>query len=258
MTETNGTEPEEKSYDLFWLEAPGPHGLIAVLHADEEGLFFSLYRPDVEKIVAASRINDLDVAHDQLFPAQLIWSDDGTLCCAVIGGKARMIADATGPKFVSIGPDAQHWRSKFSSLLEEPEFRQARGRYWRSFVVDPAHDVADPELDVSRSELIVYLRGPSGQFAVFEDDGNTGYLHVHNSATKRIEKHVHLYDRSNVPVVRPEDVSVHWSADQTKCACVIFGEFRGIIDLEKNLEGRVWMQNPGTPGIADEAWLSGF
>jgi hypothetical protein len=49
-----------------------------------------------------------------------------------------------------------------------------------------------------------------------------------------------------------------WSDSGLKCGVVIWGKMRGIIDLTKDLPGRVWLTGINTPGIDDPEWLSGF
>ena len=49
-----------------------------------------------------------------------------------------------------------------------------------------------------------------------------------------------------------------WSEDGTKCGVAIWDKMRGIIDVASDREGRVWLENRDTPGIADREWLKGF
>jgi hypothetical protein len=100
--------------------------------------------------------------------------------------------------------------------------------------------------------------GPAGLVGVFEDDGETGYLYVYEPKTRKILRHLHLYDRSANVNVKVEDVRVEWSKDLNKCGVVIWDKMRGIIDLEQQREGRVWIEDRNTPGIADCNWLKGF
>lgn len=108
------------------------------------------------------------------------------------------------------------------------------------------------------SDFIVDNMRPDGTAAVFEDDGETGYLYIYRPETGEILQHLHLYDRSKDVNVTPSDVRVLWSADSNKCGAFIWGKMRGIIDLKSKKEGRVWLENRETPGIADPNWLSGF
>jgi hypothetical protein len=105
--------------------------------------------------------------------------------------------------------------------------------------------------------FIVDTPGPAGVYGVFEDDGETGYLYIYNQ-DMGIVRHLHLYDRSPDILVQPEDVRVIWSRDLGKCAAVIWDQYRGIIDLANEREGRVWLTDRQTPGIADAEWLEGF
>jgi hypothetical protein len=58
--------------------------------------------------------------------------------------------------------------------------------------------------------------------------------------------------------VVPEDVRVVWSQDLQKCGVIIWNQFRGVIDLANDREGRVWLEDRNTPGIGDAMWLDGF
>ena len=71
-------------------------------------------------------------------------------------------------------------------------------------------------------------------------------------------KHLHIYDRNAQLRVPADEVDVLWSTDESKCAVVIWGQVRGIIDLRSNKEGRVLLKSPSTPGVSDPTWLKGF
>ncbi len=100
--------------------------------------------------------------------------------------------------------------------------------------------------------------GPEGVFAVFEDDGETGYLYVYEPGGKEISRHLHIYDRSPRLLIEDRDVQVLWSTDGSKCGVLIWNKMRGIIDLVSGKEGRVWLEDRDTPGVADAEWLEGF
>lgn len=106
--------------------------------------------------------------------------------------------------------------------------------------------------------FIVDKEGPPGVFAVFEDDGETGYLYVYEPEKNGITRHLHVYDRSPQLTVSEADVSVLWSEGNTKVGVVIRNAIRAIIDLENAREDRVWMQSDASPGIADAEWPAGF
>jgi hypothetical protein len=101
-------------------------------------------------------------------------------------------------------------------------------------------------------------QGPPGLFGVFEDDGETGYLYLYEPGGREVFRHVHVYDRTPDLPIKPTDVSVIWSEDLTKCGVMIWNQIRGIIDLQGGREGRVWLENRDTPGIAESEWLRGF
>ncbi len=110
----------------------------------------------------------------------------------------------------------------------------------------------------AENSFVVEQPGPSGIFGVFEDDGETGYLYLYEPDGREVFRHLHIYDRTADVQVAESDVSVIWSEDHTKVGVIIWGKMRGIIDLSKPREGRVWLENRTTPGIGDESWLEGF
>jgi len=109
--------------------------------------------------------------------------------------------------------------------------------------------------------FIVDKEGPQGLFAVFEDDGETGFLYVYDPSKEennKIIKHVQIYNASKKLKLKEEDVIVTWSNDGDKCGVIILGGLRGIIDLKNNREGRIFMEERDKKTISDKEWLSGF
>jgi hypothetical protein len=107
-------------------------------------------------------------------------------------------------------------------------------------------------------EFIVEQAGPSGLFCVFEDDGETGYLYLYQPDDRGVIKHLQIYDSSKRLMVDERDVEVIWSADGKKCGVVIWDGIRGIIDLDRNKEGRAKLESRETPPITDPEWLKGL
>jgi hypothetical protein len=75
--------------------------------------------------------------------------------------------------------------------------------------------------------------GPSGLFAVFEDDGETGYLYLYEPEGRGIFQHLHIYNRTSELNIEEQDVQVGWSEDQTTCKAWIRGKLCGTIDLSR-------------------------
>jgi hypothetical protein len=158
------------------------------------------------------------------------------------------------------GVSDPEWLSGFENSLDQYLFIRSRQSYWRMIFKqhDPhAQPRAKVELPVG-TNFILYAKGKDNKFAVFEDDGTTGYLYLYHPVQHRVIRHLHLYDRSSSVEVYPEDVRVLWSSDMCKCGVVIWNKIRGIIDLSQEREGRVWLENRNTPGIGDRDWLNGF
>ena len=76
--------------------------------------------------------------------------------------------------------------------------------------------------------------GHEHKAAVFEDEGDTGYLYVYDTRDDNVVRYLHIYDRTSQTDTLPQDVQVAWSANEQKCGVVIWGKMRGIIDLNKN------------------------
>ena len=112
--------------------------------------------------------------------------------------------------------------------------------------------------DVNEEGFIVEAVGSGDLFAVFEDDGETGYLYVYEPNGRGIMNHLRVYVRSATVDVEEEDVAVEWSRDFSKCGVRIWGKLRGIINVQTKKEGRVLLEDRNTPGIGDPSWLDGF
>jgi len=93
--------------------------------------------------------------------------------------------------------------------------------------------------------------------AVFEDDGQTGYLYVYDSASEKITTDLHVYDRSPSLMVNEGDVFVTWTTDFSRCGVVIWGEMMGVIDVKTGQGWSARMQSRESIGL-DGAVIEGF
>lgn len=62
--------------------------------------------------------------------------------------------------------------------------------------------------------------GPGNLSAIFEDDGETGYLYLYREGApsgQGILNAVHVYDREQCPTVTITDIQLGWNAGQTAC-----------------------------------------
>jgi len=100
--------------------------------------------------------------------------------------------------------------------------------------------------------------GPKGLFAVFEDDGETGYLYLYEPNGRGVISHLRIYVRSPEVNVAEKDVSVEWSEGFTKYGVRIWGKFRGIVDVCSSRDVRILLEGKHTLGISDSSWLDGF
>jgi hypothetical protein len=147
----------------------------------------------------------------------------------------------------------------FENYLDEGQFRQARGRYWRAVARQYEPDLrSESDLPPLETKFVLYDKGIGTRVCVFEDEGDTGYLYLYDSAERKVLRHLHVYDHPSTLGVSAQDVDVVWSEDYAKCGVIIWGKMRGIIDLKSGQEGRVKLESRDTPGIDDKKWLNGF
>lgn len=251
----------------IWLESPGRDGLFAIFQEEEGAGYLFVYKPETKEVLAQIRIYEggpgLSIHENDL---QVIWSADYRSCGVAVWGQMRGIINLADGKEKSMplqnrsdtGITDPDWLQGFSMPSDSNRFIRARQRYWKKMVTNESVDQSADEEVPTITGFIRYEKGPDDCFAVFEDEGETGYLYLYNSANDAISSHLHLYDRSAKVDIGPEDVQVVWSDDLSKCGVVIWGKMRGIIDLKNGREGRVWLQDRNTPGIGDRDWLTGF
>ena len=110
----------------------------------------------------------------------------------------------------------------------------------------------------SPSGFVIETAGLAGVFAIFEDDGETGYLYLYEPGGREVFQHLHIYDRTPNLHVKDEDVRIFWSQDFSKVGALIWGKMLGIVNLTTGQERRVWLESRDTPGIVDAEWLRGF
>jgi hypothetical protein len=252
------------------LETQGPDGLFAVFQEDEGEGFFFAYKPETQGVLAQIRIYESGLKPSvRESDVQLMWSSDWTKCGIAVWGQMRGVINiATGEETCAplegdrrgiIDPE---WLKGFEkSYLDQYLFVRSRQRYWKERVKEqePATVQVRPEDETPpETNFIVYAIGAEEQAAVFEDEGETGYLYLYSLREQTVVRYLHIYDRSKRVAVTREDVQVMWSEDGTKCGVAIWDKMRGIIDVALDREGRVWLENRDTPGIGDREWLKGF
>jgi hypothetical protein len=244
------------------IELEGPKGIFGVFDEDDGAGYFCIYDANEGAVLSqvclyesapSPPISDGDV--------RLMWSSDQVKCGIVIWGRMRGVLEFGTGKEVCLkisgrespaitDPDVLNG---FADYLDSDEFIRARQRYWKERVREQYPGAPPPE-----TNFIVYEHGFDKTFGVFEDDGECGYLYLYSSLERTIARFLHVYDRSEELDVLKDDVAVLWSEDRGKCGVKIWGKMRGIIDLVKDTEGRVWLESRRTPGIGDKQWLAGF
>jgi len=226
------TETKENAMPDFLVDSPGP-GYLSAVFEDEGGTgYLYLYDRRAERILLdlpiygesfSAGVDERDVT--------VVWSSDGTKCGVSVLRKMRGVIDVTN-------------NSKARASIE-------------SEGVDASF--AGPWLEgFDLSGFVVYDYYDNGLVGFFEDDVDTGYLYVYDTATKSVVKDLQVYTRVPHLGVLRNDIEILWSGDGEKCAVAIWGGIRGIIDLRRDLEGRILLESQDTPSIVDPDWISGF
>jgi hypothetical protein len=256
-------------------DSSGPEGYSAVFEATDgseedtpAGGFLYVYDVKGGAIVRhleiykspAHEIKDSDI--------RLFWSRDNTKCGVAIWGRMRGIIDIIRNQQVAVPMENPaspavtdpEWLRGFDKYMDQEQFIRTRQRFWKQKVREYEPEVQprpDEETPIE-TNFIVFDGGIDDLFAVFEDDGDTGYLYVLDTAKQDILQYLQIYDRAKALNVSPEDVRVAWSEDGSKCGVLIWNKMRGIADRVRNREGRVKLEDRESPGIDDEEWLKGF
>jgi hypothetical protein len=245
-------------------------GLEAIFHEDEGEGYFFLYKPVSREVLqqvqlyarpTAPQVREEDV--------DIFWSKDEGKAGVSVWGRMRAILDVGGKNeevCLLATPDSPAIQvtgttSLFPEYIDRNNFLEARSRYWKNTLMQEHHDlqISDQPASLLETNFIVAALDSHGQrAAVFEDEGETGYLYVYSTGTASVQTHVQIYDRSDALQIAKDNVDVLWSTDESKCAVRIWGQLRGIIDLRMRKEGRAWLENRDTPGISDSEWLRGF
>ena len=245
-------------------------GLSAIFHDDDGEGYFFLYKPTSREVLRQVQLYAVPTAPQiREEDVEIFWSRDERKAGISVWGRMRAILDVCGKheEVCSIeNPDSPAIQSRdtasvFHEYLDRKTFLEARKRYWKQALTQARPNLTISEKPTSLLEtrfLVAALDSHGERVAVFEDDGETGYLYVYSVGAVAVQMHVHVYDRSEALQIEKESVDVLWSTDESKCAVRIWGQLRGIIDLRMKREGRSWLENRNTPGITDEEWLRGF
>jgi hypothetical protein len=262
-------ENENDDSKIFVAATSGPERFSAFFDEDDHGGYLYISDREADRIVRDLRIYDnSEVLHVEESDVHVLWSSDGTKCGVVIWGRMRGIINIANEQEVSAPLESRgspaisdpEWLRGFDTYLDETQFIRARQRYWKEMIKEhePGTQPLPEDQTPIQTNFILYASGPNKTFAVFEDDGESGYLFLYSSEEQTVLRFLHVYDRSPRLDVAHEDVQVMWAARETKCGVAIWGKMRGIIDLASGGEGRVWMESRDTPGIGDQKWLEGF
>jgi hypothetical protein len=113
------------------------------------------------------------------------------------------------------------------------------------------------EIGENDSNFILYSPGPGGVLAVFEDDNETGWLYLYDTAQRTILRSAHVYNRADVAVAEDE-VDIGWAADESVCGLAVWGQFRAFLGISNALEMRKPVVSDDEQGICAQDWPPGF
>lgn len=91
----------------------------------------------------------------------------------------------------------------------------------------------------SDTDIFLSSPGPGDLSAVFEDDGETGYLYLYRQGApsgQGILNAVHVYDRAQCPTVRSTDIQLGWNLGLTAC-WVRVGDVHRELPLSASIAG---------------------
>jgi hypothetical protein len=250
------------------LEKLRSDGVAAMFHEDAGEGFFFIYNQDGNKVLQQVQLYSRPtVPQIQEDDVDLFWSQNEETAGVAIWGRMRAIVDLRRKEDevclleTPDSPTIQTPVGLFPEYLDRKSFLEARKRYWKAALIQSHPDLQIQDRPTSLLEtrfLIAALDSHGERAAVFEDEGETGYLYAYSVSTGTVEAHVHVYDHNKGLSIVKDSVDVLWSTDESKCAVKIWGELRGIIDLRMKKEGRAWLESRDTPGIKDKEWLRGF
>jgi hypothetical protein len=199
----------------------------------------------------------------------IFWSRDEVKAGIAVWGRMRAILDISGKYEEACAletPDSPAIQSLDTNCMlpeyvDRKSFLEARRQYWKTALLHarPEVQISDQPISLLETRFVVATLDSHGaRAAVFEDEGETGYLYVYSVAAAAVQTHVHVYDRQEALQIAKDSVDVLWSTDESKCGVRIWGQMRGIIDIRMRREVRAWLENRDTPGINDPEWLRGF
>jgi hypothetical protein len=254
----------------WMVEKFGPKNVAGIFHEDGGEGFFFLYDTKAESVLRQVQIYDHSTTPEMTSTqVEVIWSSDNRKAGLTLWGRMRALLPLGETDkdicYVTERPEDAAIDAAlltgFPQYLDRREMLDARKRYWTDRLLQSKPDAVISTVPLALTEtafMKTAFDSHHERAAVFEDDGETGYLYLFTAKAETIAKHLHIYDRSSQLQVSADDVDVLWSTDESKCAVVIWGQVRGIIDLRLNKEGRVLLQNSSTPGVSDRNWLKGF
>jgi hypothetical protein len=254
----------------WMVEKFGPKDVAGIFHEDGGEGFFFLYDAKAERVLRQVQIYDHPTTPEMTSTqVEVIWSSDNRKAGITLWGRMRALLPLSETEreisYITERPEDAAidatLLADFPQYLDRRKMLDARKRYWTDLLLQSKPDAVISTVPLPLTEtafMKAAFDSRRERAVVFEDDGETGYLYLFSAKAEGITKHLHIYDRSAQLRVSADDVDVVWSTDESKCAVVIWGQIRGIIDLRLNKEGRVLLKDPSTPGVNDRSWLKGF
>jgi hypothetical protein len=116
-------------------------------------------------------------------------------------------------------------------------------------------------LGISENELTgtwLEQQGANGLVAIFHEDGGSGYFFAYRPATNEVIEQVRIYKTGSPFRVLKQDVKLLWSSNFRKCAAVIWGQVRAVIDTEIKAGIVAALTSRASLPLTDASWLSDF
>jgi hypothetical protein len=149
-----------------------------------------------------------------------------------------------------------------STELNYDEFVRSRMVHWKQAANEDGADVPIGSLEEQQttdecSNFVVDAPGPQRVWAVFEDDGSTGWLYLYDGVAKTILRCAHVYNRRSVNV-NAKDVDVVWSTDKGTAGVAVWGRFYAFLGVANGIEMRKSLVGGEADGFYAAEWPDGF
>jgi hypothetical protein len=109
---------------------------------------------------------------------------------------------------------------------DEKTFIRLRQRYWKTMVkhYHPEIIIQNEEENLLETNFIKMIPISALRYAIFEDEGETGYVYLLDTLEGAIVAHFHVYNASQVDRPKTRDIQMTWNAGQGKISIRLRGQ----------------------------------